>query len=88
MNIEQVREEIPDIKWFKHIICDACTANDWYCPSDCDFLLKAGQMPFEKIQQAFARHDGDLTKVIKYIKQYKIKGANNGKVKKMGVKAF
>lgn len=71
MTIEQAKEEMPNIECFLEMACNYCTANDWYCPSYCHELLKAKSMPFNKIQQAYARHDGEMRKVIRYIKQAK-----------------
>ena len=72
MKIEEAKKEIPTIEFFLDVSCNQCTSNDWYCPSYCDDLEKAKRMPFEKIQQAYARHDGDMVKVYRYIKQYKL----------------
>ena len=72
MKIEEAKEEIPTIECFLDVSCNQCTANDWYCPSYCDDLEKARKMPFEKIQQAYARNDGDMRKVFRYIKQYRL----------------
>lgn len=71
MTIEQARQEMPNIGYFLNVACGCCTANDWYCPSYCHDLEKAQKMPFEKIQQAYARHDGEIWKVMRYIKQAK-----------------
>ena len=71
MTLEQVKEEYPDFDSYRRAICNTCTANDWYCPSLCDDLLKASRMPFKDIQKALARHDGDIVKTIRYIKQRK-----------------
>lgn len=69
MTIEQAREEMPNIDYFLSSVCVICTANDWYCPTYCHDLEKAQRMPFEKIQKAYARHDGELWKVMRYIRQ-------------------
>lgn len=68
MTLEEAKEELPNIDYFCISVCDICTANDWYCPSYCGVLEKARRMSFERIQKAYARHDGDLCGVIKYIK--------------------
>jgi hypothetical protein len=70
MTIEEAKEEIPTIESFLHFSCDCCTANDWYCPSYCLDLEKAQKIPFEKIQQAYAKYDGDPVKLCSYIKKY------------------
>ena len=72
MTFEQAKEELPTIDYFIQSACDCCTANDWYCPSLCHVLKKAERMPFEKIQIAYARHDGDMRKIYRYIKQFRI----------------
>lgn len=72
MTIKQATELIPDIEAFKKELCNACVANDWYCPSDCDCLKKAQRMDFERILKSYARNDGDLKKVIRFIYQARI----------------
>lgn len=72
MTIQEAYEDIPTIESFVSLSCNSCTANDWYCPRICDDLEKAKRMPFEKIQRAYARHDGDMMKVYRYIKQFRL----------------
>lgn len=69
MTIEKAKKEMPNIEYFLAVACGECTANDWYCPKYCEDLEKAKKMPFEKIQQAYARHDGMIYKVMQYIKR-------------------
>lgn len=39
MTLEQAKDEIGDnFETFAKHICCQCTANDWFCPSYCDFL--------------------------------------------------
>ena len=71
MTLEEAKQEYPNFRQFKRTICVSCTSNDWYCTGLCDELSKANRMPFEKIQGAIARHDEDMWKVMRYIKQYK-----------------
>lgn len=71
MTIEEAKEECPTIDYFIHSACFCCTANDWYCSYFCDHIKKAQRMPFEKIQAAYARNDGDMKKIIRYIKRFK-----------------
>jgi hypothetical protein len=71
MTLDQAKQEYPNFQQFQQTICDSCTSNDWYCPRLCNELLKASGMPFDKIQSAISRHDEDMRKVIRYIKQYK-----------------
>lgn len=71
MTLDDAKNEIPDFKWFAKICCDNCTANDWYCPSYCPELKKASSIPFDIIQEKYARYDGDLRKVVRYIKNTK-----------------
>lgn len=54
------------------IICISCNS-EWYCPNYCDVLNKARKIPFEKIQKAYERNDKDVSKLIRYIKRYRIK---------------
>lgn len=71
MTLEEAKQEIPNFKAFKNWCCTRCTANDWYCPSNCDLLDKAEKMNFEDIQKSYARNAGDDVKVCRYIKQKK-----------------
>lgn len=71
MTLEEVKEEYPDFRAFKRDMCDRCISNDWYCPDLCDVLSKATRIPFEDIQKVIARHDDDMVKTIRYIKQRK-----------------
>ena len=73
MTIHEAKEEIPTISKFIATCCDNCKSNDWYCPTLCFELEKARLLPFDKIQQAYARHDGDLRKVCRYIKNFNYK---------------
>lgn len=68
MTLEQAKEEMPDYDSFKSELCGCWCKCDWYCPDECDVLTKARKIPFEKIQQAYARHDGDMVKVVRYIR--------------------
>ena len=54
------------------IICIYCNS-EWYCPNYCDVLNKARKITFEKIQKAYERNDKDVSKLIRYIKRYRIK---------------
>lgn len=72
MRIEEAKEEIPTFDAFRIQCCNQCTGNDAYCPSDCEMLEKADKLDFERIQKCYAKHDGDLRKVSRYIKQAKI----------------
>lgn len=72
MTLDEARDEIRNIDDFCKCACNVCTANDWYCPTECDTLQKARQMDFDRIVKSYARNDGDLSKVFKFINQAKI----------------
>lgn len=72
MTIEQAREDIPDLKAFENEFCNKCVANDWYCPDRCRILEKALKIDFERILKSYARNDGDLTKVSRFLREAKI----------------
>lgn len=78
MTLDEAREEIGSIDYFCKCACNACTANDWYCPTECGTLRKARQMDFDRIVKAYARHDGDLSKVFRYINQAKVSTRKDG----------
>ena len=73
MTIEEAKQEIPDFNTFANEFCNVCTS-DTYCSFYCDTLKKAKNM-FDRVQQSYARYDGDIMKVDRYIKRAKtIKG--------------
>lgn len=72
MTIEQARECIPDFNAFENEFCNSCVANNWYCPDRCPVLKKALKMDFERILKSYARNDGDLTKVSRFLREAQI----------------
>lgn len=72
MTIEEAKEYMPDIEAFRNEACHRCTANDWYCPDVCDMLLKAGELDYERILKCYARNDGEMYKVFRWLKQARI----------------
>ena len=78
LTIEQALEDIADIDQFCHQICNACSSNDWYCPSECNELIKAREIGFDRILKCYARHDGDLRSVMRYIKATKVNKKKGG----------
>lgn len=72
MTYAESKEEIPDIDTFCCHACNCCN-NDYYCPSECDLLIKARKIPYYRIVKCYSRHDGDMSKVIRYIKQTKVR---------------
>ena len=78
MTYEEAKREIPDFESFRIDCCNHCTGNDWYCPSDCEMLEKARKLDFDRILKCYARHDGDLRKVSRYIKETKINRKKGG----------
>ena len=72
LSLEQARYEIGDIDSLCSQVCGCCTANDWYCPTECAVIEKARKMDFDRIVKSYARNWGDLKKVIRYIKQAKV----------------
>lgn len=70
MTVEEAKVEIPDIDAFCRWGCVHCNS-EWYCPTYCDLLEKAKRIPFNRILECYARHEGDPVKVFNYIKQTK-----------------
>lgn len=56
---------------FASFVCSRCITNDWYCPTECDFLTKARQYPIERINKAFEDCEEDDVKLCKRIKRWK-----------------
>lgn len=71
MTILEAKELIPDFNSFHAEACRYCDC-DWFCPDYCDMLKKASEMNFSRIQDAYARHDGDMVKVIHFIRVAKM----------------
>ena len=71
MTIEEAKKDIPDLDSFCYQACHSCN-NDWYCPSYCDILKKARQMDFNRILKRYARNDGEMYKVLRWLKQARI----------------
>ncbi len=78
MTFEQAKEDLGDIDSFCHQVCVCCTANDAFCPSECDDLQKARQLDFDRLVKCYARNGGDLVAVIRYIKSTKINRKKGG----------
>ena len=70
MTIEEAREEIPTFEVFAKELCINCVANDWYCPTYCDDLTKA-QRIFDRVQMMYAKYDGDMYRIGKWLKRTK-----------------
>lgn len=66
MTIEEAKKDIPDFDSFCRQACLRCN-NDWYCPSYCDVLEKAERMDFNRILKCYARHDGEMYKVLRWL---------------------
>lgn len=69
MTIDKARKEIPDFDTFCKEYCNVCL-NNAFCAYYCNTLDKAERI-FDRVLQAYARHNGDLVKVERYIKNAK-----------------
>lgn len=72
MTVDEAKKEIGTMDSLCEMFCNYCTTNDWYCPSECNELLKARELGFDRLVNCYARHDGDLVKVMRYIKETKL----------------
>ena len=81
MTIEEAKEYIPDFEAFRKEFCAVCVANDWYCPSVCDTLLKASELDYNSILKCYARNDGEMYKVWRWLKQARVYGKNGLKTR-------
>ena len=70
MTYEQAKAELMDFEGFCHLSCNSCNS-DWYCPTYCNVLEKASKMDFDLIIKCYARNDGEMWKVFRYIKTTK-----------------
>lgn len=71
MTIEEAKEYMPDIDTFLAQAC-LCCSNEWYCPTYCNVLEKAKRMDFNRILRCYARNDGEMYKVLRWIRQARI----------------
>lgn len=67
MTFDEAKEQIPTFEDFRKYACNSCD-NEWYCPTLCDVLEKAKKLDYSLVIKCFARHDGDMRKVFRYIK--------------------
>ena len=63
--------EWDSIDTFAQEICYRCTANEWYCPTECDFLIKARRYPIDRINKTFNECGEDYRKLTQRIKSWK-----------------
>lgn len=52
-------------------ICDDCIANDWYCPSECDFLEKMRRVPIKKLNERYEHYQGYIYDFARWLKRTK-----------------
>ena len=71
MTIKEAKEYIPDFETFRKEVCATCT-EEWYCPCNCEELNKASRMDFNRILKCYARNDGEMYKVLRWIRQARI----------------
>ena len=71
MTIEEAKEYIPDVDSLCRQACLCCN-NEWYCPTYCDVLEKAARMDYNRILKCYARNDGEMWKVVRWIRQARI----------------
>lgn len=71
MTIEEAKEYIPDFEAFRNEACAICT-EEWYCPHNCEILSKATKMDFNRILKCYARNDGEMYNVLRWLKQARI----------------
>lgn len=69
MTLDEAKKEIPTFDSFADKFC-ACCYNDVICNMHCKTMQKVEKM-FDRVQQAYARHDGDIMKIDRYIKNAK-----------------
>ena len=72
MTIEEAKEYIPDFDSFCRKAC-LCCDNEWYCLSYCDVLEKASRMDFNHILKCYARNDGEMYKVLRWLKKQELR---------------
>ena len=74
MTVEEAKEEYGyDADQMCRNLCALCTANDWYCRTDCESLAW-GRRNYNKAIRRLAELDGDAIEMLRRIKRYKWKG--------------
>ena len=53
-------------------ICGSCTANDWYCPSDCELKKKAKLLSDKQWEDLANKYGDDIYNIAKSIKGRKV----------------
>ena len=71
MTIEDAKEYIPNFEAFCNEACATCT-EEWYCNRCCKDLCKAERMDFNRILKCYARNDGEMYKVLRWLKKARI----------------
>lgn len=67
MTVEEAKQIMPDINWvFKHI-CHNCSNIDM-C-AKCKMHKKANRIGYDNIIKYFAKTNGDMKKVLRYIRK-------------------
>ena len=70
MTVEEVKEEYGfDADEMCKNLCYECTANDWYCPSDCEPLAWV-RRNYNKAVERLAKLDGDSVEMFRRIKRH------------------
>lgn len=71
MTIEEAKEYIPDFEAYCKEACNTCK-HEYYCPQLCEELCKAERIDFNRILNCYARHDGEMYKVLRWLKQARV----------------
>ncbi len=67
MTIEEAREAMPDIEYVLKNICHICSNVD-LC-KNCKMHKKANRIGYERILAYYARNEGNMKKVLRYIRK-------------------
>jgi hypothetical protein len=67
MTIEEAKEIMPDINWIFKNICHTCSNID-EC-ANCKLHKKASRIGYDNIIECFAKTDGNMKKVLRYIRK-------------------
>ena len=71
MSIDKAKDQFGDnADAMCRILCDYCIANDWYCPSDCDFIAWV-RRNYNKAIERMAKLDGDYVEFSKRYRHWK-----------------
>ena len=70
MTVEEVKEQYGEVNTLCKILCNSCTANDWYCSKDCESIAWV-RRNYDRAVRKLAEYDGEDWKVLSRARYWK-----------------